>query len=117
MKSIPELFNSWLPEKIAENPLCLAGAGIRERSILVSIDGATGGQWAFRFDATGAVSMVSEKPANPDCSIETKEQTFQGILNGSTNVAFAFMMGKIKVRGDSGLATKIGLELKKLVKG
>ena len=113
--TILEIFNVWLPKKIAENPRLMEGSGVRDRVVQISIEGASGGQWAFRFDGEGSVAMVSAVPL-ADCTIETKEQTFQGILDGSANVAFAFMMGKIKVRGDSGLATRIGLELKKLVK-
>lgn len=113
MKTAKELFNETLPRKIAADPLCMQAAGVRGKTIGVTIEGANGGSWAFRFDDAGAVS-VATATGEPDCSIETKDQTFQGMIDGSVNVAWAFVTRKIKVKGDSALAAKLGVALQKL---
>jgi putative sterol carrier protein len=115
MKTIHQIFNEFLPGKIQNDPMCLAETGVREKTIGIEIEGAQGGSWAFRFDGQGAVSVVPATPS-ADCTIETKDATFQELLAGKLNVAWAFVTRKIKVRGDSALAAKLGSGLQKLFK-
>jgi|GEM_PF-1453250 len=115
MKTTKDLFDNLLPAKLKADPLCLKSSGVTNKTIAVSVEGDGGGAWAFRFDDNGAVSFVPAT-GESDCLIETKDQTFQGMIDGSVNVAWAFVTRKIKVKGDSALAAKLGASLQKLFK-
>lgn len=43
-----------------------------------------------------------------DLTVRTSAKTFLGLMEGSVNPTTAFMMGKIKIDGDMGLAMKLG---------
>jgi len=63
----------------------------------------------FKFDLTGddgGTVMTGEGP-EPNVTIGIAAADFVGIFEGKVNPMQAFMMGKIKVKGDMGLATKI----------
>jgi putative sterol carrier protein len=51
---------------------------------------------------------VSDADAEADCTMTASADTFEGILEGNVNPTAAFMMGKLKVEGDMGLAMKLG---------
>lgn len=63
------------------------------------------GSWHVDVD-DGAVS-VTRSDADADCVIETDEQTFLKIARREQNPAVAYMTGKVKVRGDTGLALRL----------
>jgi putative sterol carrier protein len=72
---------------------------------------------SYRFDVTGVGSWrvdvddgklaVAQSDADADCVIETDEQTFMQIARREQNPAVAYMTGKVKVRGDTGLALRL----------
>lgn len=79
--------------------------------------GATSGLTAsYRFDVTGVGSWlvdvrdgavtVEESDADADCAIELSEATFEKLRNGGSPTT-AFLTGKIKVKGDMALATRV----------
>ncbi len=68
-------------------------------------DVAGAGKWVVDVD-NGSVS-VREGEENADATIEASEETFMKIVNGDQNPTTAFMMGKLKVRGDIGQAMKL----------
>lgn len=72
------------------------------------LTGDDGGTWTIdlRKDNDGDVLITGEGP-EPNVAITMAAADFCGIFNGSVNPMQAFMMGKIKVKGDMGLATKI----------
>jgi putative sterol carrier protein len=70
---------------------------------LFEIDGA--GKWIVRVE-NGKVS-VREGEGEADTTILASEDTFVKIVNGDQNATSAFMMGKLKVRGDMGNAMKL----------
>jgi len=62
------------------------------------------GEGAVVIDGTGA--RASDEEA--DLTVTADAETFQGILDGSIDSTSAFMMGKITIDGDMGLAMKLG---------
>ena len=63
-------------------------------------------------DGTGESNTVSTDDKEADCTISVAQDDFIGMTNGSVNPMTAFMSGKIKVKGDMGLAMKLQKILK-----
>lgn len=74
--------------------------------IQFDLNGDAGGQyWVKVIDGTctSGVGLAD----NPRITIKTPVETWLDVAKGKTNVINAFMMGKLKVLGDMGLAIKI----------
>ena len=61
------------------------------------------GEGAIVIDSSGA--RASDEDA--DVTLSADVETFQGIMDGSTNPTAAFMSGQLKVDGDMGMAMKL----------
>ena len=70
---------------------------------LFDVDGA--GKWTVRVD-DGDVH-VTEGEEEADATIQASEDTFMKIVRGEQNPTSAFMLGKLRVRGDMGKAMKL----------
>jgi putative sterol carrier protein len=68
------------------------------------IEGA--GSWVVDLD-DGKVTVTEDGHAEPDCTIETSEETFEKLVSGEQNPTTAYMTGKLKVKGDMGAAMKL----------
>jgi putative sterol carrier protein len=67
------------------------------------IDGA--GSW--RLESEGDRILVTESDSPADCVIRTDERTFLRIVRGEQSPMGAYMRGRVKVKGDLGLALRL----------
>jgi putative sterol carrier protein len=65
-------------------------------------------------DARQFPLVVSNEDKEADCVITADTDTAYDLLHGKVNIMSAFMFGKVKVKGDMGIATKMmGMIVKK----
>jgi putative sterol carrier protein len=62
---------------------------------------------AIMIDGTGENNVVSMSDDEADCVISTSKETFSQLTSGDLNPMMAVMTGKIKIKGDMGLAMKL----------
>ncbi len=62
---------------------------------------------AIHLDDTVSPAQVKNEVADAPCTIKISLDNFEKMLNGSMNPMMAFMMGKMKIDGDKGVATKL----------
>ncbi|MBK9733739.1 MAG: SCP2 sterol-binding domain-containing protein [Saprospiraceae bacterium] len=58
-------------------------------------------------DGSGEHNIVSQNDEEAACTISTDVETFLKLKNGELNPMMAVMGGKIKIKGDMGLAMKL----------
>ena len=56
-------------------------------------------------------NLVTNEDVEVDCTMEISLQNAEALLNGELNPMMGYMMGKFKVKGDMGVAMKIGQAL------
>jgi putative sterol carrier protein len=92
-----------LETRLRDNPEKVAGmSGVFQ----FDLSGETGGVWHVSLaDGDG---QVSEGPAeNPGVTIAMAADDFVALTEGKLDGTMAFMSGKLKVKGDMGLAMKL----------
>ena len=65
------------------------------------------GEDVILIDGTGDSNIVSQNDEEAGCTISTEADTFMQLKNGELNPMMAVMTGKIKIKGDMGLAMKL----------
>ncbi|MBU1821664.1 MAG: SCP2 sterol-binding domain-containing protein [Bacteroidetes bacterium] len=58
-------------------------------------------------DTTQVPNVVNNEDREADCTLEISSQNALKMLDGDLNPMTAFMMGKLKVKGDMGVAMKV----------
>lgn len=66
-----------------------------------------GGEGVVFIDATASPNTVSNDDIEADCTIAMSVSDFESLLAGDLDPTTAFMMGKLKVDGDMGVAMKL----------
>lgn len=64
-------------------------------------------QGIVHIDLTGDEAQVTNEDKEADCVITTSIETIEGIRKGNINAMSAVMTGKVKIKGDMGLAMKL----------
>ncbi len=70
------------------------------------ITGPTGGTWIL--DMKEGTAGVRQADEQAQCTITMTDSDFVSLIDGKLNPQMAFMSGKLKVKGDMGLAMKLG---------
>jgi len=58
-------------------------------------------------DGSGDTNDVSNDNGDADCVIIASKETFMKLKDGDLNPMMAVMSGKVKIKGDMGLAMKL----------
>ncbi len=66
------------------------------------------GEGTIYIDGSTTPPTVSNDDNEADVTLIISEENFEGLIDGSLNPQMAFMMGKLKIDGDMGLALKLG---------
>lgn len=102
--AVADIFNK-IGENIAKNPEKATSANA---VFGFDISGDEGGQWTIDLREGTTASFVTEGASDDaNVTISMTDDDWKGIIDGSVNPMQAFMMGKIKVSGDMGLAMKL----------
>ena len=94
--SIKEMYKSFRPEV----------AGNLNATYLFDISGSTGGKWTLNIK-DGKCDLTPGAAGTPSVTISIADQDWISIQKGKLNSQMAFMMGKLRVAGDMGLAMKL----------
>lgn len=65
------------------------------------------GDNSYYIDGTGDKNVISVQDTDADCTISITEENFKKLIGGKLNPMMAVMSGKIKIKGDMGLAMKL----------
>ena len=98
-----QIFEETLPEQLAENP---EGAKATNAIYVFNLTGDNGGTWTLNFKKDD--DFVSEGESDDaECTVTMSDTDFVDMWQGNLNPAQAFMMNKISIEGNMGLAMKL----------
>jgi putative sterol carrier protein len=67
-----------------------------------------GDEGVVRIDGSATPPVVDNDAGQADCRVKVSMSDFQDIAAGKQNAQMMFMMGKLKVEGDMGIAMQLG---------
>ena len=71
------------------------------------LSGPNGGQWWIDVN-DGAYKMGKGKIDHPNVTFVAKDKDWVAVSNGQLGGTWAYLTGRLKIRGDQGLAKKLG---------
>jgi putative sterol carrier protein len=72
-----------------------------------NLSGPHGGQWWIEVN-DGTYKMGKGKIANPNVTFIAKDRDWVAVSNGRLGGTWAYVTGRLKIRGDQGVARKLG---------
>lgn len=96
-----QFFEKYLPEKLIKKPDLWSTV---KASFQFDIDGA--GSW-FLDLTSGPGSVKAGQGENPGVTIAMKKDDWEKMLDNPGSAMSMFMMGKIKIKGSTGLAMQL----------
>jgi len=102
MATIKEVFDV-MKRRVESNPAKVAGL---TAAYQFELTGDGGGTYHAVFDK-GATDIGEGPTANPGCTVTMAATDFLAMVGGQLNPTAAFMGGKLKLKGDMGLAMKL----------
>lgn len=102
MPTVREIFGA-LRDRIAANPAKIASLNAAYQ---FELSGDGGGTFHAVFQ-DGAADVGEGAVANPGCTVIMSAADFQDMVAGTINPTAAFMGGKLKLKGDMGLAMRL----------
>lgn len=85
--------------------------GIKEKAASVPAIGNSMkmdfGDKIIHIDGTGDSNVVAEEDKDADCTITITPENFTKLITGDLNPMMAVMTGKVKIKGDMGVAMKL----------
>lgn len=72
-----------------------------------NINGPEGGVWTVDLTEAGGGKVTAGSSGSAKCTVTCADQDFINIVTKKTNAQMAFMSGKLKIKGDMGLALKL----------
>lgn len=102
--SCQSIFEKLIPKKLAENPDLLEELeGVFEFNII----GKSGGQWTV--DCRDHQARIQKgSHADAQVFVEMREEDFIAYFEGRMGGFQAFILGKIRIRGETDLALRMG---------
>ena len=97
-----EIFGTILPERLDGNEKARAVDAL----YVFDITGDDGGKWTVDL-RTDADQVKEGETEGADCTITMTSENFVKLWTGSLAASAAYMFGKLKVKGDMGLALKL----------
>lgn len=79
---------------------------------LFDINGEESGKYGLKF-IDGTAEVLQGNKQDVDCTLSMNVDNFKKLLLGNLNATTAFMTGRLKVKGNIGLALKLENVLKK----
>src|SRR5204862_5971987 len=71
------------------------------------LSGPNGGEWWIDVN-DGTFKMGKGKIGNPNVTFAAKDKDWVAVSNGQLGGTWAYLSGRLKIRGDQGLARKLG---------
>lgn len=100
--TVNEIFQQ-MRDRVMSNPAKVANM---QGSYVFELTGDGGGVYHAAFDQ-GAVDIAEGTIPNPGCTVTMAASDFLLLVSGKLNPTAAFMGGKLKIKGDMGLAMKL----------